>query len=766
MIIKEFNDHWLFETKDIKKYVSLPHDAMQEEKRYAKDFKYSGNAYFDGGFYTYKKTFSLPYEFKDRKIFLEVLGSYPDSKIILNNQNVFYYNNGYQTYYVDLTDYIQFGSSNLIQIECDNTKLPNSRWYSGAGLYRGLNLWIANKSYIIPESVKINVLDYNPVTISYNLDYVGSKDLEVIFNVYDDAKLLKSIRGKKNMFNLDCILWSDLEPKLYNILIELVSGNDILDTYSFNYGFRHLEYTTKGLFVNGKKTILKGCCLHHDNGIVGARSYFDMEYHKLEILKEYGFNAIRSAHNPASKTLLDACDQLGIYVMDELSDMWYEHKNPYDYALYFEANYMKDLKLMIDKDYNHPSVIMYSLGNELSEPTSDSELGLKILKDMVDYIHQNDYRKSTMGINFTNLPREELFMHKTKARMFEVYENKDSLCDEFNDVIVTLGESMADISTQEDSERVSKEAFKLLDLAGYNYAFKRYALDDEIHKERIIVGTETMAKDIYQNFNLMKKYPRVIGDFIWTGIDYLGEVGIGGYGNERYFAKPYPWILANGGALDLLYQPTGEAALAKVTYTDEELLLFTRMPKDDETLSAWRWTNSINTYSYGNNIGKKVVVEVYSKHNFVELFVNGKSKGIKEVTKAYTEYEIEYEPGILMAKAYNLNKEEVKEVKLQTVSDSKLQLEIEYEGRDLTLINVFYKDSKGILDTTKEEEIKVSGDGFTLLGFGSANPKTIDNYLSNTCHTWKGMARIAIKKLDKASIKVQSLNEEAILDII
>lgn len=766
MIIKSFNDHWLFESKGVSKYVELPHDAMLEEKRYAKDFMYSGNAYFDGGFYTYKKTFSLPNEFKDKKVFLEVLGCYPNCKIILNENTVYGYNNGYQVYYVDLTDYILFGNSNELVIECDNTLVPNSRWYSGAGLYRGLNLWISNQNYIIPESVKINVLDHKPLTISYELDYVG-KNLDVTFNVYDGNQLIKSINGKKNMLNLDCKLWSDLDPKLYQIQIELKNKEEVLDTITFDYGFRHLEYTTKGLFVNGVKTILKGCCLHHDNGIVGARSYFDMEYHKLEVLKEYGFNAIRSSHNPASKSLLDACDKLGFYVMDELCDMWYYHKNPYDYALYFEANYMKDLKLMIDKDYNHPSVIMYSLGNELGEPTSDSELGLKILKDMTDYIHQHDYRKSTLGINFTNLPREELNMHKTKARMFEVYENKDSLCDDYNEVIVTLGEAMANIACAEDSERVSVEAFKLLDLAGYNYAYKRYALDDEIHKERIIVGTETMAHDVYQNYHLMQKYPRVIGDFIWTGIDYLGEVGIGGYGNERYFAKPYPWILANGGALDLLYSPTGEAGLAKITYTDSDLLIYTRMPKDDETLSAWRWTNSIPTYSYGNNLGKKVVVEVYSKYPFVELFVNGNSKGIKEVTKGYVEYDITYEPGTLTAKGYNLNKEFVKEEKLSTVSDSKLSLEVEYVGKDLVLVNVFYKDKNGIIDTMKEEAITVSVDGANLLGIGSANPKTEDNYLSNTCHTWKGMARIALKKsLSNIHVKVASSLEEATLDII
>ena len=243
----------------------------------------------------------------------------------------------------------------------------------------------------------------------------------------------------------------------------------------------------------------------------------------------------------------------------------------------------------------------------------------------------------------------------------------------------------------------------------------------------------------------MKKYPRVIGDFIWTGIDYLGEVGIGGYGNERYFSKPYPWILANGGALDLLYQPTGEAALAKVVYGDSNLLIFTRMPKDDETLSAWRYTNSTDTYSY-NEIGKNVVVEVYTKYPKVELFINDKSLGIKDVTKAYVTYELPYEKGILKAIGYDKDLNIKEETILQSAKEAKMNLSLDYVGNDLAIIYLKYIDSNGIIDTTIEDELSVSVFGATLLGFGSANPKTLDNYLSNKCHTWKGMAMIIIKK--------------------
>ena len=757
MIYKSFNDDWLFESRNGKRKVTLPHDAMLEEKRYAKGYEFSGNAYFDGGYYIYTKEFNLTKDYKNKKIFLEVLGCYPNASIILNEKELNKYDNGYSTYLVDLTNNLLFDEVNVLKIICDNTLMPNSRWYSGAGLYRGLNLLIGNNDYILNNELKINVLNYNPLTIFYDVKYVGCNDLNVKFEIYDNDKLVKSINGSSNTLELDLKLWSDVNPYLYKIKVLLEKNNEVLDTYSFDYGFRHLEFNTNGLFVNGIKTILKGACLHHDNGILGAKSYFDIEYRKLEVLKSYGFNAIRSSHNPSSKTLLDACDKLGIYVMDELSDMWYNHKNPYDYATYFEANYMKDLKLMIEKDYNHPSVILYSLGNELSEPTSDSILGIKILNDMVTYIHENDYRKSTLGINFTNLPRPELDKYKQDARMFEIYENKDSVCDEFNEVVVTLGESMADISIKEDSERVAHKALELLDVAGYNYAYKKYYKDDLEHKDRIIVGTETMCKDIYQNKKIMDEIPRVIGDFIWTGIDYLGEVGVGGYNNEKYFSKPYPWILANAGALDLLYMPTGEAALAKISYGKSNLLIFTRMPKEDETLSGWRWTNSLNTYSYGNNLNKKVIVEVFSNYPVVELFLNNKSLGKKEVTKGYVTYEIEYIPGVLKAIGFDSESNIKEEYTLKTVSESKLSLRLDYKGSELSLLYIEYKDKDGIIDTLKSNEIKIDVEGGILLGFGSANPITENNYLSNITNMYKGQALAIIKNTDKnCKVKVSS----------
>ena len=334
--------------------------------------------------------------------------------------------------------------------------------------------------------------------------------------------------------------------------------------------------------------------------------------------------------------------------------------------------------------------------------------------------------------------------------MMEVYTNSDEIVDDYNQIVTRFGYGMAEIACQEDSERVSIDTFKVLDLAGYNYAYKRYELDSKIHPERIIVGTETMCEDIYKNYERMKKYPQVIGDFIWTGIDYLGEVGIGGYYDyDHHFQKPYPWILANGGAFDLLGYPTGEAYLAMITYGKATLELASYIYDENETKSAWRWTNSRNTYTYKDDvIGKDIVVEVYSKYPIVELFVNGKSLGKKEIVNGFTTYKFPYEKGCLKALAIQDN-QVVEEKILATSMESKLTSRIEYSGSDITYIYFEYKDSKNTIDTTREDLISVSITGGKLLGIGSANPKTEDNYIKNEAHAFLGAAMIAVKKTEK-----------------
>ena len=755
MIRKSFNDNWTFIKNGEEVKVNLPHDAMIYEKRSDSGKTGVGGAYFEGGFYTYKKSYMVPEELKDNTVYLEVLGAYRNSKVYLNGILLNEHKYGYTPYFVELTENLKYGSANTFEITCDNTEVPNSRWYSGAGLYRGLNLIIGGKTHFDIENIKVMTLSINPITIKYEAPHTGNKTIKVEIEIYDSNTLIKKDSGVSKMLNVDAKLWDTTNPKMYQIKFTLFDGNTILDSYTMDYGFRTISYSTNGFFLNGEKTILKGACIHHDNGILGAISLYDAEVKKLKTLKKAGFNAIRSAHNPASDALLKACDDLGFLVMDELTDMWLYHKTPYDYATDFKYNYMDDLKAMVKRDYNHPSVIMYSLGNELASPTSYNKEALKILKDLVDYIHEYDYRPSTMAINFTNLERPELMSHKKKWRMDEVYSNSDTLVDDYNDVIVKLGLGMAEIACAKDSEDCSIETFKILDLAGYNYAYKRYELDNKIHKDRIIVGTETMNKDVYENYKRMQMYPQVIGDFVWTGIDYLGEVGIGGYYSfDHHFEKRYPWILANGGAFDLLGNPTGEAFLAGITYGTYRLKIATQKVLEDEVLSAWRYTNTRETYSYKKeDIGKLIRAEVYSIYPYTELFLNGKSLGRKENTLGYTTYEFLYEEGTLKAVGSSNNNDTNSEVCiLKSAEESKLNLRVDYKGKDITYIYAEYKDLYGTIDTKREDLLTAKIEGGIILGFGSANPVTEDNYTFNTCHAWMGVAQIIIKKTDKNTI--------------
>ena len=760
MIVKDFNNGWTFIKDKEESRIDLPHDAMIHEGREENGLTGVGGAYFKGGFYTYKKSFMVPKEFQQNSIFLHVLGAYRNSKVYLNDNLLAENQYGYIDYSVELKGLL-YGLSNTITITIDNTKVPNSRWYSGAGLYRGVELIIGGANHFIVNEIRLKTISLNPVVLSYNLPHTGLDRDKVEIEVFDGNKCISKGDGVKGLLTFDAAPWDTLNPKMYKINLTLSRDNDIIDTYTIPYGFRTLEYTNKGFFLNGVKTILKGACLHHDNGILGSVSIYDAEVKRLKILKDAGFNAIRSAHNPASPILLKACDDLGILVMDELCDMWLYHKTEYDYADDFKKNYMKDLKSMMDKDYNHPSVIMYSLGNELASPTTLNPEGFKILEELCDYIHKNDYRPSTMGVNFTNLEREELNAHKARYKMMEVYTNSDEIVKDYNDIIVKFGEGMSLISTAKDSEEVSVDTFKVLDLAGYNYAYGRYELDSKIHPERIIVGTETMCRDIYNNYERMKKYPAVIGDFIWTGIDYLGEVGIGGYFDyDHHFCKPYPWILANGGAFDLLGYPTGEAFLAGITYGKYKLKIATYLYDKEETKSAWRWTNSRQTYTYPKDkIGKDIVAEVYSIYPYVELFLNGKSLGRKEVINGYTTFNFKYEVGTLKAVATSLDDRRDVCI-LKTSKSSNLTLRKDYEGKDLVYVYVEYKDLNGTIDTTKSDLLNLKVEGGTLLGFGSANPKTEDDYTKGSCHAFLGSAMLCVKKESKEIIvSVQDNNE-------
>ena len=379
-----FNNNWTCNGKP----VTLPHDAQISEKR-GKDVSNGGHGYFPGGVYTYEKTFTAPREWEGKDILAEFEGVYKNATVSLNGKELCFHPYGYTGFFVELKG-LNYGGENTLTVVADNSKLPNSRWYSGSGIYRPVWLHVCEKGGLRPESVKISTVSIDPAVIRIEAPVSVKAEVE-------------GITGEGTSFELtipNAKLWSDETPYLYTAKITAGEG----DTVEIPFGIRQITWSNKGLFINGKETLLRGGCVHHDSGILGAATYAESEERRVRILKENGFNAIRSAHNPCSKAMLDACDRLGMYVMDETFDMWYNRKNPYDYGADFEKCWEADVTSMVERDFNHPSVILYSIGNEVGEPAEAK--GLDYGKKMIELCHKLDAsRPVTCGANLMIMGR-------------------------------------------------------------------------------------------------------------------------------------------------------------------------------------------------------------------------------------------------------------------------------------------------------------------------------------------------------------------------
>ncbi|NLO83825.1 MAG: glycoside hydrolase family 2 protein, partial [Clostridiales bacterium] len=399
-----FNDHWVFYKRDSdsKLKVTLPHDAQIIQERDASAPGGSAHAFFPGGYYIYEKSFDVPAGWQDKCISFQFEGVYKDAKVFINGKEAGGRPNGYTPFFVNGDDLLDYGAANTIRVEVDNVDLPNSRWYTGAGIYRPVWLWIGAKSHIEMEGIQISTLSISPARIKVKTAHVGG-DVSVEIRE-NDAIIAK---GDGDQIELDipnAKLWSAEKPNLYTCHVTLSENGAIVDEVSETFGIREITWSNKGLFINGQETLLRGGCVHHDNGILGARSFAKSEERRVRIMKEAGFNAIRSSHNLASKGMIEACDKYGVYIIDETWDMWYSHKSKYDYATDFVDNWRDDIRAMVSRDYNHPSVIMYSIGNEVAEPATAK--GVDLAKEMVALLHSLDSTRAvTAGMNLMILSR-------------------------------------------------------------------------------------------------------------------------------------------------------------------------------------------------------------------------------------------------------------------------------------------------------------------------------------------------------------------------
>ncbi len=753
-----FNDNWRCNGSP----VTLPHDAQILEKR-SQEASDGGHGYFPGGIYTYEKTFTAPADWEGKKILVEFEGVYKNSTVSLNGKVIGGHKYGYTTFTVELTG-LNYGGENTLTVVADNSQLPNSRWYSGSGLYRPVWLHIGGEKRIEYQGVKITTVSISPAIVRVETLATGDVTVEIL----DGDKVITTGSGAAcEILVPDAKLWSDETSNLYTARV--TCGSDVVEE---KFGIRMIEWSNQGLLINGRKTLLRGGCVHHDNGILGAATYDESEWRRVRILKEAGFNAIRSAHNPTSRAMLEACDHYGMYMMDETFDMWYNRKTKFDYGCDFEENWRDDTAAMVRRDYNHPSVILYSIGNEVAEPAE--EKGVEYGKKQIELIRSLDTtRPVTCGLNLMIIGRaaKGQGIYQDGEQKTGTKEQKGKKDDEvqnaslaFNIMASLIGGGMNKGGNSPKVDALASPIIDALDIAGYNYGSGRYPLEEKQHPERIIFGSETFPQDIYKNWQQVKKYPYILGDFMWTSWDYLGEAGIGAwsYTGGMPFNRPYPWVLAGAGVIDILGNPDASCRYASTVWGLEKAPRIGVKPVNHPGVrvskSVWRGTNAIESWAWHGCDGNKAEIEVYSDAASVDLLLNGKSLGRKKLREMKAIFRTRYASGTLTAVAYDAMGREISRRNLESATGkAKVTLKPEVttaKPGEILYVPVEIVGENGVVESNADKRLTVSVEGGELLAFGSANPCHEEQYHTGSFTTYYGRALTIIRAGQSGSVSV------------
>ena len=770
-----FNTDWQFIRSDISgaehpgfddsdwRSLDLPHDYSIEDLPEKAGVKQIGpfseesaggasTGHVVGGTAWYRKHFVLDKTDEGKCVKILFDGVYMNADVWINGNHLGNHPYGYTAFTYDLTDYLNpTGQDNVLAVQVKNEG-KNSRWYSGSGIYRDVTLIKTNPLHVDLWGIFVNtpaVVD-GKAKVAVDVDLVNESQenkkftLNIDFNDPDgkpipgmtDEKELKA--GNKFTYKhefefADCRLWSTENPELYTITVQLIRGKEIIDEIKENFGIRTTEFTAeKGFLLNGESTLLKGGCMHHDNGPLGSATFKSAEFRRVKTMKDNGFNAIRTSHNPPSKTFLDACDQLGMLVLDESFDQWQRPKNPQDYNLYFDKWWKKDLESMVLRDRNHPSIVIWSIGNEISERADSS--GLEIAR-------------------------------KLKAKILEMDKTKP----------VTQAVCHFWDHPGWGWERTAP-TFAQMDVHGYNYRWNDYETDHEKYPERIIIGTESFPMEAFENWQLVEKHPYVIGDFVWTGMDYLGESGIGHTKPDTSkigFLPPWPWFNANCGDISILGYKKPQMFYRDVVWGNSDLEMLVHAPIPDgrkEIISMWGWPEELKSWNWEGNEGKPMQVSIYSRCDEVRLELNGKVIGTKPVSKESSSgaimenisqnrsitaltahFEVPYQPGELVAVGLKDGKEVARQ-SLKTAGKPK-QLKVNAEPgvapagqNDLAYYNIEVLDENGLLvpNAVVPVEIEVSG-ACKLQAVANENPAEMYSFQQPLVNTYRGKCQVIVR---------------------
>lgn len=767
---------WKDGNESEKKTVTLPHDAMLLEKREPDMENGAASGFFPGGKYVYEKVIPGTSDLAGKKILIEFEGVYMNSDVTLNGERVGGHVYGYTNFYCDITDKIKIGEDNTLRVVADNSKTPNSRWYSGSGIYRPVNMWVGEIGSIMPESVRVTTKSTNPAVVK--VEITGEKNPNQYYDlqILKDGKeilreLLKPGESVKEIQIPDALLWNTDTPNLYTLITKLMDGDEVVDADETRFGIRDIKWNAKqGFMVNGKTVKLYGGCIHHGHGILGAAAYDKSEYRRIKKLKELGFNAIRYSHNPAGKNFLDACDELGMYVVDESFDQWKMPQNTYDYATVFDSEWEGEVEALVSKDYNHPCVIMYGIGNEITDV--GLPFGAGLAKMINAKFHKLDSSRPTMLANNHMLTVLADMKAKQAAAAKDKPQGEQEITGstEVNNIVALLPKIMAE-TKPEQLEAIAKESFEAVDICGYNYGFPLYKGTHELAPNRVILSSETFPKRMAMNWKFVNGCDYIIGDFLWTAWDYLGEAGCGlvTYGSDQApFSKTYPCQTAACGSVDLTGFPEAQAIYNAVLWGAYKKPYIAVRPVEHSgepyTLGNWRFTDAIPSWDFAGYEGRDAEIEVYSVGDSVELFKDGVLVGKNKLEDCLAHFTVPYSRGTLEAVSFNTSGGEIGRVTLATTGDETHlavlpeETKLAADGEDIVYVPVHVVDNSGALKMTTDIKISVEVDGpAKLIALGSARCETTEDYHAGSFTSYHGRVLAIIQSTgERGDVKVKA----------
>jgi beta-galactosidase len=759
--------------------LSLPHDWSIEAPPAEKNPTGAGGGYYPAGIGWYRKSFTAPASWKGKRVGLEFDGVSGDSTVYLNGRKLGTHPYAYTSFRFDITDQLIFNAKNILAVRADNSLQPNSRWYSGSGIYRHVRVVVTEPIHVAPWGVfastpeasaasarlvvktQIQNESAEAVSVSVKTTIVGPSgiklsepDKTVELQPGVSAEAIQEVTAHQPS------LWSPQSPSLYRAITQVVKNGRVLDEVETSFGVRSLAWSIdRGFLLNGSPIKLAGGSVHHDNGPLGAAAYDRAEERKAELLKAAGFNAVRTAHNPPSPAFLNACDRIGLLVIDEPFDVWTISKRKYDYARFFQDWWQRDVDSMVMRDRNHPSIIMWGIGNEIPEVWTPE--GAPLAKQLSARVRSLDATR----------PLTQAFPGATYG-------------------------------ADEDA------AIAQVDIAGYNYNLAQNGPED--HRRvpgRIMMTTESFPADMVEQWQLVQDHPYIVGEFVWTAMDYLGESGIGAwsYGDAKqatqmgqmknflrvYLAKmgangknpmapfqngqppspltpEWPWHAAYCGDLDLTGFRKPSSYYRDILWNGGDRVFATvRLPEPEGKkiiAPGWSIYPTLPNWTWPGQEGKTLTVEVYSGAPSVRLYLNDKLIGEKPTGREQAfkaEFEVPYAQGRLKATGVRGNLV-VAESILRTNGDpARLKLTadktvLNADAQDLSFVTVEAVDDQGRLQMNSNQSVHFILDGAgTIAAVGNGDGQTQSSYSGDTFNLFYGRALVVVRSArNKGEIKL------------